>query len=81
MIQTFETDEKETPPLVLMFPNLKDISEDDLNETSTLEITRLIVGTNPDFAIMKNAQKLLPKQVSYLFIYFLIFQNTISTEF
>lgn len=62
-LQTFNSDEKEMPPLVLMFPNLKEINEKDLNEISTSDITRLIAGTNPEFATMKNAKKLYPKQV------------------
>lgn len=62
-IQIVETEEKETPPIFIIFPNLRHYDEKQLDQVSTSELTKLLVGQRPDFTIMKTAERLLPTQV------------------
>ncbi|XP_044268433.1 uncharacterized protein LOC123013749 isoform X2 [Tribolium madens] len=60
-ITDLQTEEK--PPLFLLFPDLGNKDKERLaRETSTTQITQILVGKRADFSLLKPSKKLDPEQ-------------------
>lgn len=63
---------KELPPLLLLFPDLKNTSSDykesDIQNLSAIDLTKLLKGKQPNLSLLKSAKR-LNKTVSVINVF------------